>query len=89
MNRKTIAGIYAFNYIMQAIYCLLTPVALGVLVSWVLTKKANVGNWIYAVLIFAGVAIGLVSMIKYLIRMSEFEKAREKERDLHENQRRI
>ncbi len=74
---------------MQAIYCLLTPVVLGVLVSWLLTKKTNVGNWIYAALVFLGVAIGLVSMIRYLIRMSEFEKAREKEQDSHENKRRI
>lgn len=55
------------NILMQAIFSLLFPVALGLGGSYLLVKYANVGTWIYAVLILLGVFSGLVSMVRFIL----------------------
>lgn len=79
MKKIIVSTVFGINSVIQAIFSLLTPVAVAVLVSMLLTKKFGVGTWIYAVLIVLGVFVGLVSMVKYLLAMAEAEKARQKE----------
>lgn len=75
MKNKVFNTILNVNSIFQALSCLLAPIALGALVSWLLTKNQLVGPWIYVVLITAGVFIGLISMITFLLKCAETEKA--------------
>ena len=55
------------NILMQAIFSLLFPVALGLGGAHLLVKYASVGSWIYAVLILLGVFSGLVSMVRFIL----------------------
>ena len=55
------------NILMQAIFSLLFPVALGLGGAYLLVKYASVGSWIYAVLILLGVFSGLVSMVRFIL----------------------
>ena len=79
MKKFIVSTVFGINSVIQAIFCLLTPVAVAVLISMLLTKKFGVGTWIYAVLIVLGVFVGLVTMVKYLLAMAEAERARQKE----------
>lgn len=81
MYKKYVTVLYCINYVSQAVFTLLTPVAIGALISWLLTAKCNVGSWIWAVLIIVGVFVGLYSMVRYLIKISEIEKRREKDQE--------
>ena len=72
---------YALNILISAIFTLLTPVGILFLIAWLLNTKAGVGSFIYAVLLIIGVLIGLVSMIRFLVRSSEVLERIEKERN--------
>lgn len=67
MHRKFFNAMYVFNIAMQAIISLVSPIAVGVLLSWLLTEKAGVGSWIYVVLIILGVISGLFSMVRFTL----------------------
>lgn len=79
MYKRFVGALYVLNIIFQAFFTLLTPVGLGVLVSWLLTKYAGLGQWIYAPIIIFGVFAGLISMIKFTISASEGLERLEKE----------
>ena len=68
------------NVLVSALFTLLTPVGILFLIAWLLNTKAGVGNYIYAVLLIVGVLVGLVSMIRFLIKASETLERIEKER---------
>ena len=75
MKSRMFSTILNVNSVFQALSCLISPIAIGALVSWLLTRNNVVGPWIYAVLIPVGAVIGLISMIGYLLKVAETEKA--------------
>lgn len=74
---KFVHALYYFNIIVQAIFSLLCPVGLLVLLSWYLTDRGYVGNWIYAPLTLFGVAAGLYSMFRFVVSASAQVRALE------------
>ncbi len=66
MYSKFVHAFYYLNIIVQAIFSLLCPVGLLVLLSWFLTDKGYVGGWIYAPFILFGIAVGLYSMFRFI-----------------------
>ena len=87
MYSKFVHAFYYFNIIMQSIFSLLTPVALLVLLSWFLTDRGYVGEWVYAPLILIGVFSGLYSMLHFINRASAQVRALEKEAEQREKDR--
>lgn len=75
MNDRGTETIFGVNTVIQSIFNLLTPPAAGALISWFLCSRFSVGGWIYAVLIPAGVIVGLISAINYILTAAETQKA--------------
>lgn len=75
MKNRAFRTITSVNSVVQAIYCLASPMALGALIAWFLTKHGLVGRWIYAVMITAGALVGLMSMIGFLLKYAATENA--------------
>lgn len=71
MNKNFISAMYVMNIVFQCILTLLMPAAFMLFVAWLLVTKLGAPSWIYALLIVAGVIIGLVSMVKFAISASE------------------
>lgn len=67
MYSKFVHAFYYFNIIVQSFFSLLCPIGLLVLLSWFLTDRGYVGDWIYAPLILFGVAVGLYSMFRFIV----------------------
>ncbi len=84
MKNKVFNTILGVNSVFQAISCLITPIAIGGVVAWLLTANNVVGPWIYVVLITAGVLVGLVSMITFLWRYAETAKAMREAEELQD-----
>ena len=83
---KFVHAFYYFNIIVQSVFSLLCPVGLLTLLAWFLTSRNYTGEWIYAVLILFGIAIGLFSMFRFITdataQMRALEKAaKEKEKE--------
>ncbi len=75
MKKGWISPLYVLNIVVQAIFDFCTPIALGLLGAWLLSEKAGVGGWIYALLATLGVLIGFFSMCKFILRsMSALER---------------
>ena len=70
MYKRFISPFYIFNMIVQSLFSLVTPIALTFAVAWALNTYANVGPWIYVVLILIGVGAGLYSMVSFLLKAS-------------------
>ena len=84
MHKKIFNASYLINVLFQAFFNLLFPLALAFGVGWLLTAKLALPSWIYVPLLLAGLAIGLISMIKFLIyALDVFEKL---ERGRQQNQ---
>ena len=88
MHRKFFNAMYVLNIAMQAIFSLLSPIALGALVSWLLVSRAGVGEWIYVVLILLGVGSGLVGMVRFVLSAMSGVERLEKEQAADEGRRR-
>ena len=81
MYTKIISALHALNIVFQALYSLAIPIGIGALLSYLLTKYTSVGNWIWVLLILAGVFIGLCSMIKFILTASANLERLEKQRE--------
>ncbi|MCQ2413828.1 MAG: AtpZ/AtpI family protein [Clostridia bacterium] len=69
MKNKHILAVYQINMMIQAVFDLLCPIGLCTLAAWYfVTKRAAVGEWLYAVLILLGVFIGIWSMISFILK---------------------
>lgn len=79
--QKILTPIYVFNIVFQAIMSLLSPIAVMLLVAWLLVTKMSVGTWIYVVLIMFGVFTGLYSMVVFIIRACRALEAIEKQNE--------
>lgn len=64
---KFVSAMYVINIFAEAAFALLTPIGLGVLLSWLLTRYAGAPEWIWAIFITLGAITGLCSMIKFII----------------------
>ena len=67
MERKLVNAIQVFNILFQAIYSLLFPVGVGAVISYVLVEFCGAKSWVWALLLTAGVLVGLVSMVKFVV----------------------
>ena len=77
--QKILTPIYVFNIVFQAILSLVSPIAIMLLLAWLLVSKLSVGSWIYVVLIMLGVFAGLYSMVTFIIRACHALEAIEKQ----------
>lgn len=79
MNKKIYNAAYLINVIFQAFFNLLFPMAIMLILAWLTTEKLSFPQWVYAPMIIFGLAVGLFSMIKFLIRaldtLEKIEKA--------------
>ena len=78
MYSKFVHAFYYFNIIVQSVFSLLCPVGLLVFLSWFLTDRGYVGEWIYAPLILLGIGVGLYSMFHFLTLATAQVRALEK-----------
>ena len=60
-------AMYALNIVIQSFWTLLMPIGIAIFLGWVLTEKCGVGNYIFVILILLGVALGIISMVKFLL----------------------
>ena len=67
MYKKLVSALYVLNIVSQAIFTLIIPIGLGVLVSYLLTRFTSAPSWIWAVLVVLGAMSGLYSMIKFIL----------------------
>ena len=85
-NRRNrfLTPVYLFHIVTQALFSLATPIILGVFIAGFFVTRRGCGTWLYAVLILAGVAVGLWSMVTFILRamrsLDALEQA-QKERD--------
>lgn len=71
MYKKFVSVLYVINIVAQAIFTLLTPVALMLLVGWLLVDKCGLPRWVYVPFILVGVIAGFISMIRFAIAAGE------------------
>ncbi len=75
MYKNFISVAYVLNIVFSAIFTLVTPIGLCLLVGWLLVEYASVGQWIYALLITVGALAGLVGMVRFVLSaMSAYER---------------
>ena len=78
---KGYSTIYVINTVFQSIFTLLWQIAVAVLVGWLFVTYANAPDWIYVPLILAGVFVGLVSMVRFILAaMKALERLEEQNR---------
>ena len=81
MYKKLVSALYVINIVFQAIFTLLTPIALVFGISWLLVSYASAPTWIYAALVTLGALCGFYSMIKFVLSAMAALDRLEKSRD--------
>lgn len=74
-----VTPLYLMHTVTQALVSLVTPIALGVGISYWLVSYRGVGTWLYAVLILVGVGLGLWSMLTFILRAMRALEALERQ----------
>ncbi len=75
VHRKIYNATYLINVVIQSLLNLLLPMAGMFFIGWLLVSRLSFPEWVYVPLILFGLAIGLTSMIKFILyAMSAFEK---------------
>lgn len=87
MQNKLFSVMYAINIVVQAVFTLLTPVALMFCIALLFVKRAGAPEWLYAILIPLGVIAGLLSMVKFTISATAGLERLEKETKNNKNGR--
>jgi len=86
MYKKFISAFQMLNILFQALYCLVLPIGIGALFSFLVTKFLNAPKWIWAILLTLGVFSGLYSMIKYILSatraLENLDRGRDRRTDL-------
>ncbi len=67
MYKGLVNALYLLNIIFQSFLNLITPIGLGLLLSYLLTSYAGAPAWIWAILTVFGVFVGMFSMIKFIL----------------------
>lgn len=65
--KNAYSTVYVMNIAFQSIFTLLWQIAASFFVSWALVEWASAPDWIYVPIIIAGVVIGFVSMIRFIL----------------------
>ena len=65
--RKFVSVLYVFNIVAQGLFTFVTPVGIGILLSWLITSKLGAPTWIYVPFIIVGFIFGFVSMIRFIL----------------------
>lgn len=60
-------SMYALNIALQSFWTLLMPIGFSIFLGWLLTAKLGLGNYVFVILILLGVAIGMISMVRFLL----------------------
>lgn len=81
MYRKTVNALYLINILSQAIFTLLTPPAIALLISFLFVKFVGAPPYLYAILIPIGFVVGMFGMIKFIIRAGDGFERLQKERE--------
>lgn len=88
MYDKIVSAMYLLNIVFQSFFNLAFPIALSILGSWLLVEKVSAPGWVYAPLVLFGVAVGFVSMIRFILsatraldRLEEQKKVKNKKRE--------
>lgn len=76
---RGISTVYVINIIVQAIFTLLCEIGLAVLIGWLATTYWGAQGWIYVPLIVAGVLIGFISMVKFILTAMKSLESLEKQ----------
>ena len=87
MHKKFFNAMYVFNVVLQAFFSLLTPVALGFGIAWLLVNKLSVGEWVYVVMIIIGVGSGLLGMVRFVLSSMAGIERLEREWEIEEKKR--
>lgn len=61
------SALYVINIVFQAIFTLVWQMAFGLAVGWLLVRFAGAPGWVYVITILAGLAMGLVSMVRFIL----------------------
>lgn len=61
------SAFYVINVVFQSIFTLAWQIAAAVFVGWLFVGYVGAPRWIYVPLILAGVASGLVSMVRFIL----------------------
>ena len=82
--KKLFNSLYLLNIVSQAIITLATPIAIGALVSYILTTYVGAPSWIWALTILLGVFSGLFAMIKFILSATAaLERLEKQQSDPH------
>ena len=81
MYKGLVNALYLMNIIFQSFLNLLTPIGLGLLLSYLLTTYAGAPSWLWAVFTVLGVFAGLFSMVKFILSAMSALDRLEKERE--------
>ncbi len=64
---RVYSAVYVINIVLTSIFTLLFDIGLFVLIAWLLTAKAGLPEWVYIPAVLVGVAIGVASMLKFIL----------------------
>ena len=79
--RQAYSAFYVINIVFQAIFTLLWQIATALLLAWLAVSKLGAPEWLYVIFIMAGVASGLISMVKFILAaMRSLERIEEEGR---------
>ena len=67
MRGQTVSFIYVFNIVMQAIFSILFSTAIFFGLAWLLVRFLSVPEWAYIPFIIAGLLLGIVSAVKFIL----------------------
>lgn len=67
MVKKFMNSMYALNIALQSFWTLLMPIGLSIFLGWLLTAKLGLGSYMFVICILLGVAVGMISMVRFLL----------------------
>ena len=77
--KKLITPVYVINIVFQSLLSLLSPIAIMLLLAWLIVTRLSAGTWVYVVFIMLGVFSGLYSMVVFILRACSALDAIEKQ----------
>ncbi len=80
---------YVMNFMSQVIFSFATPLVIWLIIGYLLTAKAGVGDWAMAVSIVLGVLGGVVAMFKYIITASQYFSKNENNENTDKKERKV
>ena len=85
MYKKFISAFQMLNILFQSLYCLALPMAIGAVISFLITRFLGAPKWVWAIFLTFGAISGLYSMIKYALIATKALEALDRGRDNRSN----